>query len=79
VRPLIHGEDSIEGQIRDNGVSQFSNCTIVRSRKTPSGGDVLLLKRTWENPRPDIEIARIDFGSKLTPVGPLLIALTAEP
>jgi WD40 repeat protein/serine/threonine protein kinase len=34
---------------------------------------------TWENPRPDMEIASLDFVSKLTKCGPFLIAITAEP
>ena len=34
---------------------------------------------TWENPRPDMEIASLAFVSKLTKCGPFLIAITAEP
>jgi WD40 repeat protein len=33
---------------------------------------------TWENPRPDVEIASLDFASKMTRCGPFLIAVTTE-
>jgi len=33
---------------------------------------------TWENPRPNVEIAALDFSSAMTRCGPFLIAITAE-
>jgi hypothetical protein len=34
---------------------------------------------TWENPRPDAEIATLDFVSQMTQAAPFLVAITAEP
>jgi hypothetical protein len=37
-----------------------------------------LYKSVWENPRPNIAIATLDYVSKLTACSPFLIAITAE-
>jgi len=46
---------------------------------TEAGTSLRLYKRTWENPKPDVEIQSIDFVSTVTPSGPFLIAITIEP
>jgi WD40 repeat protein len=40
---------------------------------------VRLFVRTYENPRPDVEVVSIDFVSKLTAAAPFLVAMTVEP
>lgn len=42
-------------------------------------GSNLLFKYTWENPRPEVEVAALDFFSTMTTASPFLIALTVEP
>jgi tetratricopeptide (TPR) repeat protein len=39
---------------------------------------VRLYMTTWTNPRPDVEVASIDFVSAMTDSAPVLIAITAE-
>jgi hypothetical protein len=36
-------------------------------------------RRTWQNPRPEIEVASVDFPPQDVPSEPFLVALTAEP
>ena len=40
--------------------------------------DTALYLGTWDNPRPDVKIAHIDFVATLNKVNPLLVAITAE-
>jgi eukaryotic-like serine/threonine-protein kinase len=37
-----------------------------------------LYHRSWENPRPEVEVVSIDFVSRMTRSGPFLVALTVE-
>jgi hypothetical protein len=37
-----------------------------------------LYHRSWENPRPDVEVLSIDFVSRMTRSGPFLVALTVD-
>jgi eukaryotic-like serine/threonine-protein kinase len=39
---------------------------------------VRLFKRTWDNPRPEVEVESIDFTSTTTQCAPFLVALTVE-
>jgi hypothetical protein len=45
----------------------------------PTKGAIRIFEQTWENPRPEVQIATLDFVSKLTKCAPFLIAITAEP
>ncbi len=38
-----------------------------------------LFLRSYENPRPEVEVRSIDFVSSLTPAAPFLVAMTVEP
>lgn len=38
-----------------------------------------LIKYTWENPLPEVEISTIDFVSDVIEAGPFLVAITVEP
>jgi hypothetical protein len=40
---------------------------------------VRLFVRTYDNPRPEVEVVSIDFVSKLTAAAPFLVAMTVEP
>jgi hypothetical protein len=42
------------------------------------GACLKLYKSTWENPKPSVEIERVDYGSQVTAAAPFLIAITAE-
>ncbi len=41
-------------------------------------GFLRLVKRTWDNPSPEVEVEPIDFTSTMTQCAPFLIALTLE-
>lgn len=43
------------------------------------GATVRFYKSTWENPRPAVPVARLDFVHAGTPAVPILVAVTAEP
>jgi hypothetical protein len=42
------------------------------------GRSLRLFQRTYANPQPDLEVARIDFVSAMTKSGPFLVAMTVE-
>jgi hypothetical protein len=44
-----------------------------------SNAKLRLYLNTWENPRPGVEVARIDYVSALAPAAPFLVAMTIEP
>ena len=44
----------------------------------PRYGRIRIFEQTWTNPRPDVQIATLDFVSKMTKCAPFLIAVTAE-
>jgi hypothetical protein len=42
------------------------------------GATARLFRRTYENPKPEVEVVSLDFVSKLTVTAPFLIAITVE-
>jgi hypothetical protein len=40
---------------------------------------VRLFLRTYENPRPDVEVVSVDFVSKEATAAPFVVAMTIEP
>jgi len=42
------------------------------------GCDIGLLKRTYANPRPEVEVLDLEFRSALSPCAPALMAITVE-
>jgi len=59
-----------------------SQATVAWTGSNPAvranNGDLRLCKRTWDNPRPEVEVESIDFTSTVTLCAPFLIALTVE-
>ncbi len=47
--------------------------------RTGAGRRVRMLKATWDNPTPTVEVSRIDFISEVSRSAPHLLAITAEP
>ena len=79
---LVYGEnmldwwvDPLEGHVTKAEEVWFGANTATRSR----GMQTRLIKFTWENPLPDLEITAIDFASALTNAAPMLVAITVEP
>jgi hypothetical protein len=47
--------------------------------RTGAGRRVRMLKVTWENPTPTMEVSRIDFISAVSRSAPHLLAVTVDP
>jgi len=73
--PIRYGED-LRSRLRENDPRATSAATDLMST---DGSRIRYYKRTWENPRPNVSIASIDFISNKTGAAPFLIAITAEP
>src|SRR5439155_10692151 len=79
--PVVYGVD-----VRDTWNWDRSRPTargkVVWTGKTPAatreGVSLRLYLSSWENPRPDAEVAQIEFVSANTAASPVCIALTAE-
>ena len=59
--------------VNGNAVWQGTNADSSKA-----GGRIRLFKTTWANPRPDLEITRLDYVSRMTAAAPFLLAITAE-
>jgi WD40 repeat protein/serine/threonine protein kinase len=72
--PIIYGE-SVRDWIPDPDQTVGRESSNVAW--SASAGHRVYMS-TWENPRPDVVIASLDFASKMTRCGPFLIAVTTE-
>jgi hypothetical protein len=79
---LIYGEnmldwwvDPAEGHVTKAEEVWYGANTATRSR----GMQTRLIKFTWENPLPNVEITTIDFVSAVENSAPMLVAITVEP
>ena len=92
-RPIILGADGLDWWARppwwanlpeSSGARTLNLATIAwsgqnpKSRARASGENIHLYKTTWANPRPDAEVASIDFVSTRKSAAPFLVAITAE-
>ncbi len=72
--PIVYGRD-----VRDWTPNASDPADLQGAKLAWTGQDGhRVYMTTWQNPRPDVEIASLDFISKLTKCGPFLIAITAE-
>ena len=82
--PIVYGEDVRDWWcFRPEDTNATTHATLAWTGENPSikrrtGGFLRLYLRTYENPRPDVEIKTIDFVSTMTKCAPFLIALTVE-
>jgi hypothetical protein len=82
--PLAYGEDMKTWLLDKDVARPISNGVIAwRGRQIrPSEGKdryITLYRWTWENPRPDTEVERIDFESSMGKCAPFLLGITVEP
>ena len=58
------------------------NASVVWTGNTAAaaanGQTIRLWKRTYENPRPDVEITHLDFVSAMAFPAPFVVAITVE-
>lgn len=77
--PVIYGEQIRLWRLRSDSKRETSKAFEAWTGSNPVAGDIRIFKSTWENPRPEEEIAAIDFVSLQRKAAPFLIAVTAEP
>jgi hypothetical protein len=82
IADLIYGENMLdwwvnpaEGHVTKAEEVWYGSNTATRSR----GMQTRLIKFTWKNSLPEVEITAIDFSSTLTNSAPMLVAITVEP
>jgi len=80
--PVVYGEDVSDWWQYPQNRFKGSRGKVVWVGSNPAcrglGGWLKLYKTSWENPRPGVEIASIDYVSSLTSAAPFLVAVTAE-
>ncbi len=54
------------------------NSKVAWTGMHPRLHKIRIFEQTWTNPRPEVEIATLDFVSKMTKCAPFLIAVTAQ-
>ncbi|MBN1412549.1 MAG: hypothetical protein JW969_17000 [Spirochaetales bacterium] len=79
--PILYQKNVVDWWVRpeDKPPAEAEEVWRGSNPATRSMGFVThLLKYTWENPLPEVEISTIDFVSDLIEAGPFLVALTVE-
>jgi len=80
-RPLVLGRDALNWTAHPPPPGE-GNPTVAWSRPARPGeihrGYMALYVVTWENPRPDVEIASLDLVSTRQSAAPFLVAVTLE-
>jgi len=79
--PILYGQD-VQDWCHHTERWDVSRATVAWTGPSSAVGSfnwgLRLCKRTWDNPRPDVEVESIDFTSTVTSCAPFLIALTLE-
>jgi hypothetical protein len=82
IADLVYGENMLDWWVNpaERHVPKAEEVWYGANTATRSRGmRTRLIKFTWENPLPDVEITTIDFASTLTNAAPMLVAITVEP
>lgn len=77
--PLVTGENTASWHAPADGTVSLPQATTVWTGTNAWKASARLLRWTWENPRPEVEIAGLDFVSTMTHAAPFLVAITVEP
>jgi hypothetical protein len=79
--PIIYGHNILDWWAKPGGV-HLSDAVSIWQGSNPAtrsmGMITHLMKYTWKNPLPEIEITTIDFVSDLIEAGPFLVAITID-
>ena len=76
--PIIYGQALRSWHSMRDAVREITDGAEAWSGTNAANYSIRLFRSTWENPRPEAEIASIDFHSAMTLAAPFLIAITAE-
>ena len=71
--PLVYGEDLADWLPATGHPMETPNASIAWT-----GQDIFLWKRTYANPRPEVEITHLDFVSAMAFPAPFVVAITLE-
>ncbi len=80
--PILYGVDVRDWWVSSSEPKDAKSAAIVWTGSNPAadamGTSLRLFKRTYDNPKPDLEIESLDFVSALSDSAPFLIAATVE-
>ena len=79
--PIVFGKDVRDWWFYENtaGVSRGKVAWQGTNEATTSNkGGIRLYLTTWENPKPEKKVVRIDYSSKNTDAAPFCVSMTAE-
>jgi hypothetical protein len=62
-----------------NSDADLAGAQIIDLGKNAANIPVRLFLKSWQNPRPAVPIATIDFATEWTGAAPFLVGLTVEP
>ena len=80
--PILYGRNVLDWWARPDQASPSEAQEVWRGSNPATraiGFSTHLIKYTWENPLPDLEITTIDFVSDVIAAAPNLVAITVEP
>ncbi|MBN2394649.1 MAG: hypothetical protein JXR84_28215 [Anaerolineae bacterium] len=79
--PIVYGKNILDWWAKPGSI-QLSEAVSVWQGSNPAtrSMDLIthLIKYTWENSLPDVDISSIDFVSDLIEAGPFVVAITVE-
>ena len=79
---IIYGVDLRDWWVGSDGNKQIKSATVAWTGSSPAadavGSSIRLFKRTYDNPKPELEIQTLDFVSTKAESAPFLVAITAE-
>jgi len=80
--PLVYGNDLRDWWTVPDEPKETPNASVVWTGNTPAaarnGQTIRLWKRTYQNPRPDVEITHLDFVSAMAFAAPFVVAISVE-
>jgi hypothetical protein len=80
--PLVYGQDLRNWWTVGGEPKEVPNAAVVWTGNTPgaarNGETIRLWKRTYGNPRPEVEITLLDFVSAMAFPAPFVVAITIE-
>jgi hypothetical protein len=78
--PIVHGKDLLDwwNKPKDGATEPVVAWSGRNGLSRSRGATIQLFKTTWTNPRPEVEIATVDFVSGMVNAAPFLVAITAE-
>jgi hypothetical protein len=81
--PIVYGHTTCDFWVKENERPLPRELALAWSGTNPEAAanntSIRLVRWTWDNPLPNVEIRSLDFVSSLTGCPPFLVAITCEP